>query len=307
MSTMYGSPRGFVKRQSVIDVINLLFLGAMIVLYLTAFTRTPYRGPLFVLYSLLLLLVLFMGRIRGSFSDGRLKQFVLFVYPVIFLFSIFETFYMLLPFFNEHRYDGLMASIDRALLGVDPTIWIEQWARPWLTELLSVFYLFYFPMPLIVLGWMFAKEKFPEVEEGFFTYLFCYYGAYLLYFFIPVEGPRFHFRELHRIVLDGYVLTEPIRRLIDALEPNKLDAFPSLHAAILTVTMIVAYRHNRRLFAFFVPCAAGILVSLVYLRYHYVIDVIAGLVWAFASILLAGTLYRALRRAVTPHFRSAGL
>jgi len=296
--------RPFLKRISILDAVNLLFLGIVFIFYLLAFTRTPYRARLLVLYTLLLLFVLFMSWVREYVRRERFKKLILFLYPVAFLFSIFETFYMLLPFFNSLRLDAFIANIDRALLGVNPTVWIEQWARPLLTDIMSLFYLFYFPMPLIILGWMYARGKWQEVEESFFQYLICYYGAYILYFFIPVEGPRFFLQDLQTVPLNGVVISEPIRRLIDTLEPNKLDAFPSLHAAILTVTMIIAYRHNRKLFYAFVPCALGITISLVYLRYHYVIDVIVGFVWALASYRIATTVYHAVSRKVFPHFGS---
>jgi membrane-associated phospholipid phosphatase len=296
--------RPLLKRISILDAVNLLFLGMNILFYLIAFMRTPYQARLFVLYALLFLFILFMGWIRERFRQGRLTKLVLFVYPVIFLFGIFETFYMLLPFFNSLRLDAVMANIDHALLGVNPTVWIEQWAQPLLTDVLYLFYFFYFPMPLIMLGWMYANGKLQEAEESFFLYLFCYYGAYIMYFFIPVEGPRFYLNGLQNVPLDGVVLSEPIRRLIDTLEPNKLDAFPSLHAAILTMTMLLTYRHNRKLFHAFIPCAIGITVSLVYLRYHYVIDVIVGFVWAIMSYQFAGKVYRSVRPALTPHFRS---
>lgn len=296
--------RLFLKRISILDAVNLSFLGIVFIFYLFAFTRTPYRARLLVLYTLLLLFVLFMSWVRESVRRERLKKLLLFLYPVAFLFSVFETFYMLLPFFNALRLDALMANIDRALLGVNPTVWMEQWTRPLLTDIMYLFYLFYFPMPLIILGWMYATGKLQQVEESFFLYLVCYYGAYILYFFIPVEGPRLFLRHLQTVALDGVVISEPIRRLIDTLEPNKLDAFPSLHAAILTVTMIITYRHNRKLFYAFIPCALGITISLVYLRYHYVIDVIVGFVWALASYRIAITVYHAVSRKVLPHFGS---
>ncbi|OGW19665.1 MAG: hypothetical protein A2X56_07380 [Nitrospirae bacterium GWC2_57_13] len=303
--TVSGSGRPFLKRISVLDALNLFFLGIIFLFYLIGFKRTPYQARLVVLYSLLFLFILFMGWIRERFPRGRLTKLFLFLYPVIFLFSIFETFYMLLPFFNSLRLDGVMANIDHALLGMNPTVWIERWIRPLLTDIMYLFYLFYFPMPLIILGWMYTRNKLPEVEESFFLLLFCYYGAYVMYFFIPVEGPRFYLSKLQSVPLDGVVLSEPIRSLIDALEPNKLDAFPSLHAAILTMTMLVTHRHNRKLFHAFIPCAIGITVSLVYLRYHYVIDVIVGFVWAIVSYQFAGKVYRSVKPALTSHFGSA--
>jgi membrane-associated phospholipid phosphatase len=97
-------------------------------------------------------------------------------------------------------------------------------------------------------------------------------------------------------------LAEPVRRLIDALEPNKLDAFPSLHAAILLVTMVAARAESRRLFRAFLPVAVGITVSLVYLGYHWVVDVVAGFLWAPFAIWLSGLLARRLEGRCPPHF-----
>src|SRR5205085_1117485 len=84
-------------------------------------------------------------------------------------------------------------------------------------------------------------------ERAILALLVCYYGAYACYFALPALGPRFHLPAL-AAPPTGVVLAEPIRRLIDVLEPNKLDCFPSLHAAILFVTMAVARRETPPLF-----------------------------------------------------------
>jgi hypothetical protein len=107
-------------------------------------------------------------------------------------------------------------------LGVNPTEWATRWAAPWLTEILYCCYLFYFPMPLILLGWMYAPSTIPEIEESYFVYLTCYYVSYVLYFICPAEGPRFHLAAAHPEPLPGLALTEPMRGLIDAPESQRL-------------------------------------------------------------------------------------
>lgn len=226
----------------------------------------------------------------------------MFVYPIIFLFTVFETFFMILPFSNSLRFDDLMVEIDVFLLGVQPTVWVEPVIHPVLTDLMYLLYLIYFPLPLIILGWMLHRGMYDQLEESFVVFLLCYYGAYVMYFALPVEGPRLHLAALHKIDLEGYLLAEPIRKFIDVLEPNKLDAFPSLHAAILVITMLVSYQYNRILFWYFVPVGLGIIISLVYCRYHYVIDVVAGFAWAGICYPVGKRLYGALRDKCVRHF-----
>ena len=298
--------RLFLRRASILDILNMSFLAVVLAFFLVVAGKTPHRMELVSIFSLLILLLFSMGWVREAVDGGRWKRVGMFAYPVVFLFVIFESFYMILPYFNPYRFDDLMVRIDHGLLGTHPTLWLERWVAPWWTEALYILYFFYFPMPLIVLGWMLGRGMIREIEESFFLFLVCYYGAYIVYFFVPVTGPRFHLHGMHTVPLDGYLLSEPIRKFIDFLEPNKLDCFPSLHAAILAVTMVVAYRYNRRMFLAFLPVAFGITVSLVYLRYHYVVDVIAGFGWAWASIRIAGTVYRRYGNRFPFHFQGAG-
>lgn len=289
-------------RGSIIDVINIVFLAINIIFYSFTADRTPYSVCLFFIYLFSSALILFTGWLRGKRASGLLLKIVFFAYPVVFLFLIFESFFMILPYFNLLRYDAILIKIDYAMMGVHPTVWIERWIEPWLTDLMYGLYLFYFPMPLIILGRMLRKEKYREIEEAFFIFLACYYVAYAVYFFVPASGPRFNLEGLQTVRLKGYFLATFVRELINVLEPNKLDAFPSLHSAILLITMLIAHKHEKKMFYLFIPPAIGITISLVYCRYHYVIDIIAGLLLAGISYKLSSKIYYKYRSRFTPHF-----
>ena len=287
---------------SIIDFVNLSFLAVLLVFYLNAFSQTPYKLLFASVFTVLFVFIFVMASLRRTMEPSRTKQFVMFAYPIFFLFSIFETFFMILPFSNSLRLDDLMIAIDLSMFGVHPTVWIERWVHPVMTDVMYLFYFIYFPLPLIILGEMFCKKLYEHIEETFTVYLLCYYGAYIMYFAIPVEGPRFHLVDFQNVSLDGYVLAEPIRQIIDFLEPNTFDAFPSVHAAILLITMLVSYEHNRTAFYVLVPVALGITISLIYCRYHYVIDVVAGFAWAGASYHLGKRIYRWSHKKWRFHF-----
>lgn len=294
-----------VHRISAVDFINLLFLLILVLLFLAAFPDTPYRIHLLLIYPALFAALLLVAWLRRRCRSARMTKVLMIVYPVIFLFAVFETFFMLLPYFNESRYDEAMASLDFSVFQVHPTAWLEGFAAPPLTELMYLLYLFYFPLPLFILLWLYGKSRWLDLERAMFAYLFTYYGAYVVYFFVPVAGPRYHLAEMHWGSLEGLVFSEPIQRLIDVLEPNKLDCFPSLHAAITLLTLLVMNRYHKKMFYAFLPLGAGITLSLVYCRYHYVVDVGAGMIWAAVCYFTAGGLYDKIGKGFARHFGCA--
>src|SRR5207245_1343601 len=82
----------------------------------------------------------------------------------------------------------------------------------------------------------------------------------------------------------------------DALQRVRCDAFPSLHTAMATLGALYALRHRRvpseipllsraprwLLPALVVPPALLLAFATIYLRYHYLVDVLAGFVLAVA-------------------------
>jgi membrane-associated phospholipid phosphatase len=70
--------------------------------------------------------------------------------------------------------------------------------------------------------------------------------------------------------------------------------------------MLAARRHEKKLFQLFIPVAAGIVISLVYCRYHYVMDIIAGFALAGSVNGLARRLHQRLGAVCAPHFGAGG-
>jgi membrane-associated phospholipid phosphatase len=85
------------------------------------------------------------------------------------------------------------------------------------------------------------------------------------------------------------------------LASNPVAAMPSLHTAFATIiALFLARRFHRRwrwLFGLY-PAAMGL--ALVYLGEHYVVDVVAGVVYALVVDALIGRWERNRRRGRTP-------
>ncbi len=292
--------KGEKKRFSVIDGLNLGFVGVVFVFFLFSLKRNPYLlTPLLVLgfsVSLVAGAVVLRGKhwikSPAGFWQKAGKTYLDF-YPLLFMFVIFESFFMILPYFNPHDYDRQLAQMDYRWFGVHPTVWIEQWIRPWLTDLLYLVYFIYYPFPLFILVWLYKKGKFTALDRSIFLLLVVNYGAYITYFFVPAMGPRYYepIMQLQTKSLNGIFLAVPIRNFIHFFEPNKFDAFPSLHIATTLTTLIIMAKYNKKMFFTFIPLFLGILVAVVYCRFHYVVDILAGVLWTIVAVSVAGWLY----------------
>ncbi len=201
-------------------------------------------------------------------------------------------------FFGDQ--DVALARIDRAMfLGQDPRLLCERIISRPLSEWLSACYVFYLPLFPLVLGWLFARrDPVPFREIGFAVTLTMAVG-YVLYTVVPAQGPLFvdHFD----VSLDAYVGARLRAQLMDRARVPR-DCFPSLHTAASLVLLWGAHRHVRRLFWVLAPIVLSIPFACVYLRYHWVIDILAGVALFVAVALLTArsqTLQAAFRRGTT--------
>ncbi len=195
---------------------------------------------------------------------------------------------------NSNRNPGFMLdkdrwliTADRYLFGCDPTVWLQRITTPWLTEAMQIIYATNYFLPLILVLTLYLKKEKVPFQKSIFVITLGYILSYLGYFVIPAIGPRFTLKFYHTVPLQGLLIREQLHQIIYSMESCPRDCFPSGHTEIPLITLWLAYRFKRRLFWVYLPIVMGLVCSTVYLRYHYVIDVIAGMALAGIVILLA--------------------
>jgi membrane-associated phospholipid phosphatase len=178
--------------------------------------------------------------------------------------------------------DAPLARIDRALfLGSDPRVLLQPWISVPLSTWLSGCYVLYLPLVPVVVGLVFARRDLSGFRELAFALTLTFATGYILYTVVPAVGPLFLDR--FDVPLDGYYGDWIKRDFMDRARIPR-DCFPSLHTAISWVLLWGAFRHVRPLFWVILPVVASIPVACVYLRYHYVVDVLAGFALSFGVV-----------------------
>jgi len=207
--------------------------------------------------------------------------------PFFAVLLLYETLHDLTPVLRPDVVDGTLAAIDRALFGVDVSHWMGGFATPGLTRVMVLCYASYFvALPLLAsaIYWSGDRPLFRALMvSGVVTTVIGYLG----YLAVPAVGPYVYQAELFPTRLPGGgPETHLFIAAIDDLKGVARDCFPSLHTAHTTVVLVFAARFRRWALLAYLPVALGLYVSTVYLRMHYVVDVLAGFATAAAAVWL---------------------
>ena len=174
------------------------------------------------------------------------------------------------------RWDAALLAADRRLCGETPAVACARIAAPWLTDLMSACYQTYLVYLHLALVQVLRGPV--DVAEAWAARVYRAFAAgFALYLLVPALGPGAAFPALCGPPLAGGAMT----RFNDAVVASgnaALGTFPSLHVLITLALLAHDARHARGRFALLVLPALGLFASTVYLRYHYAVDLGAGVV-----------------------------
>ena len=280
------------------DLLTLFFLVLLAGLAVFSAPANPSWAGLFATYAALAVAILAAALYRTRVGPAKKGFHLSVVTTVISLAIIFNSLGALIAGIHATTFDPHLIAIDHAMFGVHPTLWLERLVNPMLTALLQFAYISYYFIPISLGVVLIAKGRFGEFEEVLFGILLCFYLSYVGYLLVPAIGPRFTLSHLQTGDLQVSPFIETIQDALNVLEKNKTDAFPSGHTAVSLMCLYYAWKEReKKLFAVLIPVVTGLLISTVYLRYHYVIDIIAGIALTGLTIALAPGLQRLLSTA----------
>jgi membrane-associated phospholipid phosphatase len=243
----------------------------------------------------------FVGSRKGETSEG--PGIGKFVHPYWEIMRDWFPFLVILMMYYSlwgdathllvtHDRDAALISLDQRLFGFQASVALQRIVSPPLTSWMEFAYTFHVLNIPIVACFIYlrrSRERFREMMSGVLVITFFGLLGYLL---VPAIGPIYTLRDQFTVPLHQPLAV--VNRQIDFMDFARIkrDVFPSLHAGISFVVWLYAYRNSRRLFWILAPLILSLWVSTVYLRYHYLIDVVAGLAMAPLCFLLANWLFK---------------
>ena len=212
-----------------------------------------------------------------SRTDGVGGERARLIATFIFTFWFYGVTSLVSPALGTPTFDGGLLTVDTFLFGKTPAVYLEGIARPWLTDLLSICYLSYLIYLHVVVLWALSQPG--RVITRFGASMFTGFAAgFLSYLLLPALGPGPAFPSLFSTPLHGGGLTW----LNDAVVTRGAaiyGTFPSLHLLMTLLLLDNDWRECRVRFWIMLAPAIGLVVSTLYLRYHYAMDLIAAVVF----------------------------
>ncbi len=275
------------------DLLTLSFLLLVSCLAVYSAPVNPSWIGLVATYALLAFTLLAAALYRTRRGATKTGFHLSIIATVVTVLVIFNSLGLLIAGLHTTTFDSCLITVDHAIFGVHPTVWMERLITPALSSLLQFAYISYYFIPVSLGVVLIARGRFGEFEEVLFGILLCFYLSYIGYLLVPAIGPRFTLNHLQTADLQVSPFVKSIQDALNSLEKNKTDAFPSGHTAVSLMSLYYAWKeHEIKLFALLVPVVTGLILSTVYLRYHYVIDVIAGIALTYLTIAMAPRLRR---------------
>lgn len=276
------------------DAIMLAYLAiVMILVWRTGVgpAQESVAGRLIACIAIVLVGCLW-ARAQGGF--GLRSKWVL--YRVALAGVLIENYLMLrdlLPLVRPDSVDAELLEVDLRLFGFEPAIWLERLNHRPIIEYFSFFYFSYFfilTTYLIVVVFL-SKGGRQTTEFAIGTFIVFCVGQ-LGYMAVPAVGPIKYLASSYAGPIEGGFFWSCVTAAVDAGSALK-DVFPSLHTAMPSWLTLFAlrrasfdprWRWPARLTGFF---AMNIVVSTLVLRWHYAIDVVAGLALATSAALIS--------------------
>lgn len=204
-------------------------------------------------------------------------------FPFLLLCASYYSLYgNLILRVNPHLADPLLARMDNWILGNQAAILLEPWIHPQLTDFLNAVYfshLLFFPGVALYFYLTGREMVFRRIMMGFLTIMLMGIATYLI---LPATGPEKFLADRFTRNLHGEALSHGVSYIISVGRVS-YDCFPSLHVGIPLLLSLYLRDYIRKMF---LPALFYVLLmsfATVYLRYHYLVDVLAAFLYSPAA------------------------
>ena len=291
---------------AVADGLVLAYLLELNLAVLIAPPSPMRRQSLLEVLGLLLVYLVCLGLVRTGAL--RSNNWAALLYRIGIYGTVQQSYVFfkhLLPVVNPGSLDHKLFALDHVLFGFEPAVWADRFVTPSTTEWFAFFYFcYFFLLAAHIFPIVFGSRDQLLLGEFMLGMLIIVCLGHTGYILVPGFGPFRAFPELFKHELPSGLWMDLVWSTVRSNGAQK-DIFPSLHTAGPCFIAMFSFRNRERLpFRYTWPLlsffAANIIGATMFLRWHYVIDVLAGFTLASLAALISPLVTRwevARRRA----------
>jgi len=278
-------PLWYVLLRRAIHPADRTILALLVLAVVVALVRWPWVGadlaPLVLVQVVLLLGFLTCAAVLARWETRGWVPYVRAVATVAVIFTLYTTLGKLGVVALPYLADPGLSRADNALLGFDPSLALQRFQTPRSVEFFSFIYACF--IPYINLSLFLGCLGRPPLERDQFLtgWVFTYAISYLGYIFLPAHGPVVYQAAQYTVPLEGGFFYHSVVQANEATGGLQ-GVFPSLHVGGSVYLCLFDLKTNRLRGLTYLPIVLLIYGATLWLRYHYVVDLIAGTAIAVA-------------------------
>jgi membrane-associated phospholipid phosphatase len=261
---------------------------------LIALCRSQLQNVNFHLLFRFLIITIFAGIAFSGYKFGNQKLFHAGrqLFPFLLLGFLYkETDYLNNLVFRTDL-DHIFAQFDVFIFGFQPSLVFSQIIPSgFFAELMYFGYFSYYLMVIIIPVYLYFKRSRQIGEQAVFVIICSFILYYLIFIIVPVAGPQFYFVDNPGKLPEGFVFGN-ILRIIQHFGEGRTAAFPSSHVSICLMIVWACFKSAGRLLWIIIPIAILLILSTIYIRAHYVVDILGAFLFTPMIYLISNRIYR---------------
>lgn len=229
------------------------------------------------------------------FLSEKLKWFktnysiVLQMFPFILLGFFYSETALINTIFTDFK-DVWFFTMDERIFGFQPSIEFSKvFSANWFSELMCFGYISYYFIVFGIPILCFTSNK-ESLSRNVFIIITSFLIYYLIFIFLPVEGPQFYF-PFPDNKLNGSGFFHFLLQIAHDLGEGTTGAFPSSHVGVAFICLILLFKYSKRWLLLFLPLTLILCLSTVYIKAHYFVDVLGGIISAPVFYVITNRLY----------------
>jgi membrane-associated phospholipid phosphatase len=234
--------------------------------------------------------ILVAAHLAGAVTIGALRrlpkglspilEFFRYWYPIFLFPLLYKEVEFLAADFGNWGLTEPIRQLEVTLFAGHPSLYLSE-LLPWwpLSEVLHFCYISHVLLLPALAGYWYHTNR-SAFYELLFLVTVTISSSYLFFILFPVDSPYYLAPPLKE-PLSSHFFYQLVHFVSDR-GGARGGAFPSTHVSMTTVLWLTAWVRQRPIALWATPVALGLIFATVYGRFHYVLDVIAGLALAAA-------------------------
>lgn len=264
-------------------LLTAIYLGFGAVSFSWLLPHLTARGGMLLVFVTLVVL-------KSRFPESKTVNFVKSLYPLLFLGFFYTETSAMRNIIFANDLDAYLVNAEQRLFHCQPSLEFSKcMSANWFNELMNLCYFSYYILIGTVCITLYFKQPLQSVKN-IFVVAGSFYLYYVVFALFPTVGPQYFLHDQSASPEPIYLFSRIMHHLVTHYE-QPTGAFPSSHVGIATVLSIITFKYHKPLFYVVLPFTIGICFATVYLKEHYLLDVIAGILSAPLFIRISSKAY----------------